>query len=191
MQHTARRSFGDNGVPANGNETTTRSTEETTMTMPAKLSNLSASLYYGAKHAAAQAVNQTADRESALVSIAAATVDPDLLNALATLAASGMTASEVRTITALYVNGGMNPSVSDEDVPTEAVWEYGVTYVDPARPVSFSTSMDKAVESKAFYDDLIARNPSVYREYAPSNILRRTPGVAPGPWLRVDPEPTA
>lgn len=26
MQHTARRSFGDNGVPANGNKTTTRTT---------------------------------------------------------------------------------------------------------------------------------------------------------------------
>lgn len=31
MQHTARRSFGDNGVPANGNETTNHSTEEKTM----------------------------------------------------------------------------------------------------------------------------------------------------------------
>ncbi|WP_255376687.1 hypothetical protein [Plantibacter sp. H53] len=31
MQHTARRSFGDNGVPANGNETTTHTSEETIM----------------------------------------------------------------------------------------------------------------------------------------------------------------
>ena len=28
MQHTARRSFGDNGVPANGNETTTDSSRK-------------------------------------------------------------------------------------------------------------------------------------------------------------------
>jgi hypothetical protein len=31
MQHTDRRRQGDNGVPANGNETTTRTTEENTM----------------------------------------------------------------------------------------------------------------------------------------------------------------
>jgi hypothetical protein len=31
MHHPARRCRGDNGVPANGNETTTHSTEETTM----------------------------------------------------------------------------------------------------------------------------------------------------------------
>lgn len=78
--------------------------------------------------------------------------------------------------------------LSGAPVSLESEWEYGVTYVDPARPVSFSTSMDKAVESKAFYDGLIAANPSTYREQSPSMILRRTPGVAPGPWLPVSTE---
>lgn len=59
--------------------------------------------------------------------------------------------------------------------------EYGVTYTDPDRPVTFHDNMEEAFESQRFYNRI---GEGKHR----SLILQRTKGVAPGPWMPTERE---
>lgn len=65
-----------------------------------------------------------------------------------------------------------------ESIPNPGC-EYGVTHVDPDRPVSIRETSDEARAVQEYYDSF-----GRFR----SNIFRRTKATPAGPWVPVDPE---